>query len=430
MLAESLVLSGAGAALGVVLAFVGTRVVSHIEGTTVPLLNAVQVDMTALGFSIGLAALVGIAFGLLPAFHASSFKLATALLDGSRGSTARGGRLRAGIVVGEIAAVCVLLMGAGLLAWSLRQVLEVRPGYSTENLLTVRVDPRHDYSKPASVYAAYFDNIASEVRAIPGVQQVGFSDALPLGDNFGWRRWDAALDGAPKDERVFPLVRLVDDGYLAAMQIPVRAGRAFSTADADGAEPVIIVNEALATKLWPGMDAIGRYMKTNNVPRRVVGVVANTRYFGLDRDADIEMYLPMRQVTDYATVDVVIRSAVPVASLTRSVRAALRRADPGLPIPAFHTMQQLVDRSVFARRFVVLLVGGFALFGLLLASLGIYAVISYSVAQRRQELGIRLALGASPRQLLANVLGETGGPAALGIIIGVPLSLIAARAIR
>jgi putative ABC transport system permease protein len=428
MLVESLVLAVAGAALGVGLAFAGTGVVARLQGTNVPLLNNVQVDGVVLVVTALVAVITAIGFGLLPAFHASGFAPATMLMEGTRGSTARGGRLRGAIVVSEIAVVCVLLTGAGLLARSLGRILDVQPGYTTENVLSVRVDPQRSGATQSQV-SDYFASLGREVQALPGVESVGFTDALPLGDNFGWRRWDATTEERPREERIVPLVRMADEGYLATMKIPLRAGRSFTAADGATSEPVIIVNEALAKLLWPGEDPIGRSMTTSNVSRRVVGVVGNVRYFGLDRAPDIEMYLPLRQ-GDFQTVDIVVRSALPSAELVKSVRAALRRADPTLPIPAFHTMAELVDRSVFTRRFVVLLVGGFAMFGLLLASLGIYAVISYSVAQRTQEMGIRMALGATPMDLLTRVLGQTGKLAVLGIAIGLPASLVAAKAIR
>jgi ABC-type antimicrobial peptide transport system permease subunit len=193
---------------------------------------------------------------------------------------------------------------------------------------------------------------------------------------------------------------------------------------------VIIVNETLATVMWPGTDPIGKVVHTSGKTRRVVGVVGSVRYFALDRDVDAEMYLPLRQTGDYQSVDLVIRSAMAPTSIAASVRAVLKRVDPSLPVVEFRTMEQLVDRSLFARRFVVLLVSGFAAFGLLLSALGIYAVISYSVNQRTQEMGIRMALGATPRDVRAHVLGETGTLVVAGLICGLPLSWMATRAIR
>ena len=432
MLAESLVVSVAGAAVGIMFVVAATALVSRLQGTTIPLLHDVRVDNVSLGFTVLMAVVTGIVFGLVPAFQSSAQSLPIALAEASRGSTSRrGGRARRVIVVAEVALACVLCAGAGLLIRSLRRVLDVRPGFATENLIAVRVDP----SRVQSTFArrtVYFEEAVRAVRSVPGVQALGLTDALPLGDNFGWRRWSALADGVEPnaDQGVQPLVRMIDVGYLAAMKIPVRAGRAFTTADDSTSEPVIIINETLAGTLWPGKDPIGRVVKTSNKNRRVVGVVGDVRYFGLDRGVDAEMYMPIRQTGDYQSVDLVVRGAIPPTALAAGVRAALRRMDATLPVVEFRTMDELVDHSVFARRFTVLLVAGFAVFGLMLSCLGLYAVISYSVSQRTQEIGIRMALGATPASLRTRIFGETGVLVLVGIAMGLPASWLATRAIR
>ena len=428
LLVESFALAGGGAVLGVLLATTGTWFVARVQGTAVPLLAGVHVDTTVLGFTVLIAVATGIGFGLVPALHGTSFNLATALAEGTRGtSEGRGSRLRRTLVVVEVALVCVMLSGAGLLARSLRHVLEVQPGFAADHLTAVRVDPRQAVDLATKV--AYFDAIVREVSSLPGVQSVGLTDALPLGDNFGWRRWTASTAEIPEGKNApAPLVRIVDEGYFAAMQIPLRAGRPFDVADAQGV-PAIIVNEQLARTLWPGKDPIGREIKTSRKTRRVVGVVRDVRYFGLDREPDMEMYMPLR-TGDFQSVDLVIRSSLPPAMLAASVRAALRRIDPSMPVPAFRTMRELVDRSTFVRRFVVSLVGGFALFGLLLAALGIYGVISYAVIQREQEIGIRMALGATPAVVLRGIMGQTGALVLIGALCGLPVAVFAGRAIR
>lgn len=431
MLLESLVLCVGGATLGLLLATAGTSLVSQLQGASIPLLQGVRVDAMVLGFTVLVALVTGIAFGLLPALQASGFALPTALAEGSRGST--GGRssgLRRAIVVTEIALVCVLLTGAGLLTRSLGRVLDVQPGFASENVIAIRVDPRWAQTTLAQ-RNAYFDEIVSTVASVPGVQSLGLTDALPLGDNFGWRRWDASTSDKPRDndQAINPLVRMIDEGYIAAMKIPLLAGRSFATADDASSEPVIIINEMLAGVLWPGQDPIGRLMRTSEKDRRVIGVVGGVRYFGLDREVDAEMYMPIRQVGDYQSVDLVVRGAIPPSTLAAGVRAALRRVDPNLPVAELRTMQELVDHSVFARRFVVLLVAGFAAFGLVLSALGIYAVISYSVSQRTQEIGIRVALGATPGHLRTRILGETGVLLVFGVALGLPMSWMAARAL-
>jgi ABC-type antimicrobial peptide transport system permease subunit len=194
---------------------------------------------------------------------------------------------------------------------------------------------------------------------------------------------------------------------------------------------VTVINQVLADELWPGQDPIGRMMLAGGTPRRVIGVVGAVRYFALDRDVEREMYFPIGQSGGYNSVDLVVRgSNSSTAGLIAGVRAALRRTDPNLPVAHFRTMQDLVDRSVFARRFVVMLVAGFAMFGVVLSALGVYAVISYSVSQRTQEIGIRMALGATADGVRRGILADTGRLAALGLAVGLPLSWMASRAIR
>lgn len=430
MMAESLVLSVAGTTLGLALAVGATALVSRLQGTNIPLLREVRIDGAALGFTALVTVLATIGFGLVPAYQASSQSLLGALADASRGTTSgRGSRVRRAIVVAEVALACVLSTGAGLLIRSLEQVLDVRPGFATENVIAVRVDP----SRKGSTFAQrnqYFDDILGAIALVPGVRSAGLTDALPLGDNFGWRRWSASAGDKPNDDGIQALVRMIDDRYLETMSIPLLAGRAFTAADDSSADPVIIINDALAKTLWPGTSAIGRVVNTSGKNRRVVGVVGGVRYFGLDRDVDAEMYMPIRQTGDYQSVDLVVRGAIPPAPLAAGVRAALRRVDHSLPVVEFRSIEQLIDHSVFARRFVVLLVTGFALFGLLLSCIGVYAVISYSVSQRTQEIGIRMALGATPRSLRAAIFGETGMLVVIGVAIGAPGSWLASRLIR
>jgi len=432
MLAESLTVSVAGAGVGIIFVMAATALVSRLQGTTIPLVHDVRVDHVALGFTVVMAVVTGIVFGLVPAFQSSAQSLPIALAEASRGSTSRrGGRARRAIVVAEVALACVLCAGAGLLIRSLGRVLDVQPGFATENLIAVRVDP----SRVQSTFAQrtlYFEEALRAVRAVPGVQALGLTDALPLGDNFGWRRWSASAGGGEPnaDQGIQPLVRMINEAYLAAMKIPVRAGRTFTTADDSTSEPVIIINEMLAGALWPGKDPIGRTVSTSGRNRRVVGVVGDVRYFGLDRGVDAEMYMPIRQTGDYQSVDLVVRGAIPPVALAAGVRAALRRVDASLPVVEFRTMEELVDHSVFARRFTVLLVAGFAAFGLMLSCLGLYAVISYSVSQRTQEIGIRMALGATPVSLRTRIFSETVVLVLLGIAVGLPASWLATRAIR
>jgi predicted permease len=229
---------------------------------------------------------------------------------------------------------------------------------------------------------------------------------------------------------VQPLVRMIDDGYLEAMRIPLHASRAFTSTDTVGSEPVVVVNDALARTLWPGTDPIGRMLHTQGEQLRVVGVVGGVSYFTLERETEPEMYLPLRQTGDGHAVDLVVRGTRSDSVVANNMRAALQRVDPGLPVADVTTMDHLIDRAVFARRFVAWLIGGFAGFGLVIASLGLYAVIAHSVAQRTHEVGVRLALGATPRTIQRRVLLQTARLTVVGLAIGLPAAWTLGRAIR
>lgn len=226
-------------------------------------------------------------------------------------------------------------------------------------------------------------------------------------------------------------MHVVSDGYLEAMGIRLKAGRNISPRDTPTTEQVILVNETLARKLWPGQDPLGRLMVAGpGGDRRVVGVVRDVRHLAVERVAGPEMYFPIRQVPDYGSVELVVRSNMDGGALTRSVRTTLLPLDRSLPREQFRDLQGIVDRAVSPRRFIVLLLFGFACFALILASLGIYAVISYSVGQRTQEIGIRMALGASPGELQRGILGQTLRLAALGLLLGTGVSILLTQALR
>jgi len=432
LLIESLTLSCSGTALGLALAFGGTSLIAHLEGASVPLLRDVRVDGVAIAFIASVALLTGVGFGVLPALQASGASPQDALKEGSRSVNAGRGWTRRAIVVSEIVLVCVLLVGAGLLTRSLRHILDVDPGFTRENVITLRVDPSRVAHPTIETRNSYFATVLQHVRSVPGVEAVGLTDALPLGDNFGWRGWTVTANDRADDPdaRGNPLVRMIDDGYFSAMRIPIKAGRGFSSQDQRTSERVVVINEALSHALWPDEDPLGRVLRASGRDYRVVGVVNDVRYFALERDTGQEMYMLLRQTGDYQTVDLVVRSAVLPASLIPGIRAALKRADPGLPAVEFRTMEQLVDRSVFTRRIIVQLLAGFAGFGLILASLGLYAVISYSVSQRTREIGVRMALGAAPLAMQGQILTQTMTLAAIGLAIGLPAAWMAAKAIQ
>ena len=419
MLTEGIVLSCSGALLGLVLAIVGTRALARLDAVSIPLLRDVRTDATALGFTLAIALVTGIVFGLAPALQARGAALTNALKDATRGSTEGSRRtwIRNALVVSEVAFACVLLVGAGLLIRSLIRVLDVDMGFDPAHAATIRVDPDSRYTTPEQ-RNAYFDEVLRRVKDIPGVQSAGITDALPLGRN---RTWGSPAKGVTYERGRFPFafVRVVSDGYPAAMGIPLRAGRDLLPSDTPTSEPVMMVNETMARALWPGQDPIGKFVLGPCAKeRRVVGVVGDVRHLALEQESGNEMYLPVRQCRDQSSSDLVVRSSLPPAQLAAAIRAALKPIAANLPGNDFRTLQQIVDKSVSPRRFLVILLGGFAVFALILASLGIYGLISYSVSQRTQEIGIRMALGASARDVQTRIIAQTLWLAAIGMVIG------------
>jgi predicted permease len=372
--------------------------------------------------------LTGLIFGVVPALQIPAAALHDALKDTTRGSTEgrRRSWIRSTLVVSEIGFACVLLVGAGLLIRSFLRVLDVNLGFQPDKTAALRVDPSAQYSTQPQ-QSAYFDEVLRRVKDVPGIESAALTDALPLGRN---RSWGAGIKGEvyKRDEYPDAFVRIVSDGYLRTMGIPLRRGRDFTERDTPASEPVIMINETMARTLLPGRDAIGRIVQADG-DRRIVGIVGDVRHLALEQGAGMEMYLPIRQSRDHASTDLVVRTTLAPATLASGVRAALKPIEPNLAANDFRTLQQLVDKAVSPRRFVVVLLGGFALFALILASLGIYAVIAYSVSQRTQEIGIRMALGASARELQAGIIRQTLALAGVGMLLGVAASWALAQAL-
>ena len=427
ILTESVLLSCSGAALGVVLAFLGARVLAQLSAMKIPLLADAGLDKASLAFAILIAVATGLLFGLAPAWSASELTLHDALQDSNRGSSRGRGHawMRSALVVAEISLACVLLASAGLLIRSFLHVLDVNLGFAPEHAMALRIDPNDSY-KTQEQKNAYFTEALHDVMNVPGIEAAGLSDALPLGWN---RSWGFAAKGVQYKPGKYPggFPRMISEGYFRAMGIPLKAGRDFTERDTKGALNVIILNETAARTLFPGRDPIGQIVLADQPERTVVGVVGDVRHMTLEEGSGSEFYIPMRQTQDYGVVDLVVRSSLPTGQLASKLREALRPIEPNLPTSNLRTMQAVVDRAVSPRRFVVILLGGFAGFALMLASLGIYAVISYSVSQRKNEIGIRMALGASPAMVRQLILGETMHLAGIGTAIGIVGALIATR---
>ena len=422
MLTESVALACCGALFGLLLAVAGTREVAHLHAFNLPLLESVRIDGSALLFTLQAAVATGILFGLLPALRVTALSLREGMQDASRGSS--GGRrhawVRDGLVVSELAFACILLVGAGLLIRSFLRVLDVNLGFQPERAAALRIDPSFRIASLAQ-QDSFIDDVLNRVRSVPGIVEAGITDILPLRDDRSWQVSAVGQVYSRSHPPPEPFISVVSDGYFKAAGIPLRLGREITERDRVSSDPVVVVNETLARTLWPGQNPVGQMITTDG-GRRVIGVVGDIRNEALEKAGGPEMYLPMRQTGDFAAMQLVVRTALPPDSLASGIRAALRPVDPNLPVREFVTFQDLVDKAVSPRRFLVLLLAGFAAFALVLASLGIYAVISYSVSQRVKEIGIRMALGASAIDLQLSIVLHTLGLAALGLALGMAVA--------
>lgn len=418
VLTESITLSCCGAALGLLLAVASTRELAHLHAFNLPLLESIRVDGKTLAFTLLAAGATGVLFGLAPALQVSSYKLREGLQEASRESSPSSwhGWFRDGLVVSEFALACLLLVGAALLIQSFLHVLDVNLGFQPERAVALRIDPSFPISNIKQLNS-YIDDVLQRARSIPGITAAGLADILPLD---GDRSWQVKAKGQVYDKVHYPpepYIRVITDGYFDALGIQLKSGRELTASDRASTEPVVMVNETLARTLWPGQNPIGQ-MVMQDGGRQVVGVVADVHHGGPERMGGPEMYIPMRQTGDFPAMKLVVRTALPLDSLAADIRTALRPIDPNLPVTEFQTLQGLVDKVISPRRFLVMLLAGFAGFALLLASLGIYALISYSVNQRTKEIGIRMALGASAGRVQRGVLAKTLWLALAGVALG------------
>jgi putative ABC transport system permease protein len=414
-LVESLLLAFAGSLIGVPAAIWATGALARLQTFGVPLLQNASVDPLALGVTTALTALAGIACGVLPALHLSGGgslqQNATHQRTAGRSSAAA----RNALVVVEVALACMLLVGASLLFRSFSALLQVDLGFQPEHAMAWRVDSPRSFDSLAAANE-YLDGAVRTVAALPGVQAVGLSDVLPLGRN---RTWGVRAKGIeyPRGAGPTAFPRMVDEHYLQAMQIPLRAGRFFDARDTASSEKVTIINETLARSLWPDRDPIGQEI-TQNGGTKVIGVVGNVRHGSLEEAGGNEMYFHYRQSGDWQGMEMVVRSTRPTQSLVPEVRAALAAYDPSLPTGEFYELEHLIDNAVAPRRLTTELLGFFSILALTLAAIGLYGVIAYSVAQRTQEIGIRMAVGAQRRDVLQLVLSGGLKLVALGIALG------------
>ena len=430
LLTESLVLSAAGAILGLCFAFAAVFYLAHQGSIALPLLSSIRIDKTALAWTLFIAVTAGLLFGIVPGLRISSGNLQDALKDSAASTTGGRGtaRLRTTLVISQIALACVLLIGAGLLLRSFLRVLDVDLGFEPSRASAILLDNSRRVDTAAKT-AAFDREVLHRVEQIPGVQTAAITDSLPMSRN---RSWGISAKGKhyEPDELPGTFVYVVSPGYLNAIGMRLIKGRDMTWEDNDPKQAVVIINETVARYLWPNEDPIDRIAVVGGADARVIGVIADVRETSAEAKSGWQMYISAA-APQFGAEDsqLVIRSSLPAETLQPTVLAALRQINPGQPAADLKPIQLLVDRASSPRRFFVYLVGIFAALGLFLAALGIYGVISYSVTQRTQEIGIRMALGATLARIRLDVIRTTLQLALIGIAIGTVASFGASRLI-
>jgi putative ABC transport system permease protein len=430
LLTEALLLALMAGALGLLIASWGIAILIRFSPADVPRVASIQMDGWVLLFTMALSLATGMLFGLAPALQVSRANIVDALKEGALSTTAGRGRhtLRSALVVVETALALVLLVGSGLLIRSLLRLQNVNPGFDPHSVMTSDVDlPDAKYSDTQK--AQFFRELIPQLRALPGVQAAAAIYPLPMGGDE--IRTTFQIDGHPvaPSEEPHASLRTVTPDYFATMRIPLLQGRDFSARDEGDSTPVVIINEALARQYFPNENPIGKHIKpsvASSTPeplmREIVGVVGNVKFRNLSEEWAPESYVPYAQIS-FGSMTLVVRAAQNPQSLGKPIAETVRLLDKDLPVYAPKTVEQYLDSTIAAPRFNTFLLGIFAGLAMLLTAVGLYGVISYSVAQRTHELGIRMALGAEPRDMLRLVVGQGLQLAAIGVGLGLVAAL-------
>jgi predicted permease len=420
-LVDSVLLSCAGGVAGLGVMVLATRGIIALAPANLPRLAEVSPGLPVVLFALGLSVLTGLVVGLLPAVSAANSRAQDSLRDGTRATASRGRRrTRAALIVAEVALAMTLTVCGGLLLRSFVSVLNVDPGFKTDQLLTMQLGVPARYGDPAA-RLTFYDELEARLRALPGVVNVGGTTRLPLGSTNVTTMLEVEGRAVSRAERPEVEMRRAVFDYFSTMQIPLLRGRTFSREDNLTSPPVAVVNAALAARVFPGEDAVGRRVRFGGDWMSIIGVVGNIKHGSLEEVPRAELYISYRQGPPVGPF-VVIRAQTDAVALTGTVRQAVREvgADPPTEL---RTMEAIKSQAVAARRFVLLLVGLFGILALGLAALGVFGVITLIAAERTTEVGIRLALGATPSQVLHLVIGQALKLALAGIAVGAVAAL-------
>ena len=434
---ESVVLAVAGGIVGVGFAFAAIAFIRAMGTQSVPRINDISINFEVLAFTLVASLAAGLLFGLVPALRVGRVDIADGLKDGGRGSASgmlwgRGQRTRRLLVAAELALAVVLLAGAGLLIRSFAQLQRVWPGFNADHVYTFELMANGSRYGDVKAVIEMYRLLCERLGRLPGVSAAGAVSALPLSQMFAWG--PITVEGrpiVPGEAFINADMRMVAGRYFEAMQIPLVAGRWFDDHDVRDAMRVVIVDDFMAQQLWPGESAIGKRLRTGGADSTtpwltVVGVVGRVKQYTLDADSRIAMYFPHSQYPARA-MNVVLRTDTDAASYADAARRELRAVDPGLPTYRERTMMDRVDESLARRRFAMLLLTVFAVLAVGLAVVGVYGVMAYLVSQGTRELGIRLALGATPRAIMTLIISHATVVSAAGLFVGVVGALILTR---
>jgi len=424
-LTESVLLSLLGGLCGLLLAKWGTDVLVSMATGYLPVMTEISLDWRVMSFTLTLSLLTGMIFGMAPAMHVSKTDLQDAIKDGgSRGGSSRGSWLRGFLVVAEVAAALILLVGAGLLLKSFLHLLQVNPGFRTENVLTMRISLPDGKYKSADAMAGFYRQLLERVAPLPGIEASGVINLLPvLQAGYNGEFQIVGQDPDPSGKPPLVEIRTVSPDYFRALGVPLVSGRTFNARDQQGSEPVAIVNETFARRLIPNQDPLGKYIKDDQEPGiKIVGVVGDVKQFGLIAPTIPELYTPYTQPPGPGTTQtmtLVVRTSGDPEALGPVLRKEVLSVDPAQPVYEVQTMQTVIGKAVSYQRLNMQLLGIFATLAMILAVIGIYSVMSYQVSQHTHEIGIRMALGAQPWHVLRLILREGLTLTLIGVVLGV-----------